>query len=108
MLDLTDRDCLSYFYGFLVLHGVPGVGPIPDIPPSIVELYIKPNVELDPQKPWLDVNGDDAEYDRMLIRFGMTSPEDFPGMGEGLEELWRDLTVFTNLSTGTQESAGDE
>tara|TARA_B100001109_G_scaffold61004_1_gene49705 strand:- start:1486 stop:4626 length:3141 start_codon:yes stop_codon:yes gene_type:complete len=108
LLDLTDRDCLSYFYGFLVLHGVPGVGPIPDIPPSIVELYIKPNVELDPQKPWLDINGNEAEYDRMLIRFGMTSPEDFPGMGEGLEELWRDLTVFTNLSTGTQESAGEE
>ena len=35
-------------------------------------------------------------------------PEDFPGMGEGLEELWRDLTVFTNLSTGTQEAAGEE
>tara|TARA_B100001248_G_C27231679_1_gene385131 strand:- start:46 stop:759 length:714 start_codon:yes stop_codon:yes gene_type:complete len=38
----------------------------------------------------------------------MTSPEDFPGMGEGLEELWRDLTVFTNLSSGTQESAGEQ
>ena len=43
----------------------------------------------------------------MLIRFGMTSPEDFPGMGEGLEELWRDLAVFTNLSTGTKSSAGE-
>ena len=96
------------FLGFLVLHGVPGVGPIPDIPTSIVELYIKPNVELDPLKPWQDINGNPAEYDRMLIRFGMTSPEDFPGMGEGLEELWRDLSAFTNLSTGTQEAAGEE
>ena len=108
LLDLTDRDCLSYFYGFLVLNGVPGTGPIPDIPPSIVELYIKPEVELDPLKPWLDVNGQPAEYDRMLIRFGMTSPEDFPGMGEGLEELWRDLEVFTNLSSGTIAEAGEQ
>jgi hypothetical protein len=108
LLDLTDRDCLSYFYGFLVLNGVPGTGPIPDIPPSIVELYIKPEVELDPLKPWLDVNGQPAEYDRMLIRFGMTSPEDFPGMGEGLEELWRDLEVFTNQSSGTIAEAGEQ
>ena len=42
----------------------------------------------------------------MLIRFGMTSPEDFPGMGEGVEELWRDLGVFTNLSSGSIENAG--
>ena len=28
-------------------------------------------------------------------------------MGEGLEELWRDLAVFTNLSTGTKSSAGE-
>jgi predicted RND superfamily exporter protein len=103
-----DRDCLSFFYGFLVLNGVPGTGPIPDIPPSIVELYIKPKVELDPLKPWLDIDGQPAEYERMLIRFGMTSPEDFPGMGEGLEELWRDLEVFTNLSSGTFAEAGEQ
>ncbi len=108
LLDLKDRDCLSYFYGFLSLYGVPGVGPIPDIPPSIVELYIKPNVELNPLKPWLDINGEPAQYDRMLIRFGMTSPEDFPGMDEGLDELWRDLSVFTNLSSGTKAEAGEK
>jgi len=108
LLDLTDRDCLSFFYGFLVLNGVPGTGPIPDIPPSIVELYIKPKVELDPLKPWLDIDGQPAEYERMLIRFGVTSPEDFPGMGEGLEELWRDLEVFTNLSSGTIAEAGEQ
>ena len=31
LLDTNDRDCLAYFYGFLSLYGVPGVGPIPDI-----------------------------------------------------------------------------
>ena len=108
LVDTGDRDCLSFFYGFLSLYGVPGTGPIPDIPVDIVELFIKPEVELDPSKPWLDVNGMPAQYDRMLIRFGMTSPEDFPGMGEGLEELWRDLEVFTNLSTGTIQEAGPD
>ena len=108
LVDTDDRDCLAFFYGFLSLYGVPGAGPIPDIPANIVELYIKPEVKLDPTKPWLDINGQPAQYDRMLIRFGMTSPEDFPGMGEGLEELWRDLDVFTNLSTGTVLEEGPE
>ena len=108
LMDLTNRNCLAFFYGFLSLNGVPGVGPIPDIPPSIVSLYIAPNVALDPTQPWLDVNGDEAAYDHMLIRFGMTSPEDFPGMSGGMEEVWRDLSSFTNLSTGNQLEAGPE
>ena len=106
LMNTRDRDCLAFFYGFLSVYGVPGAGPIPDIPANIVELYIKPEVELDPSRPWLDVNGEPAQYDRMLIRFGMTSPEDFPGMGEGMEEIWRDLEVFTNLSSGTMDEAG--
>jgi hypothetical protein len=108
LMDLTDRDCLSFFYGFLSLNGVPGVGPIPDIPPSIVALYIAPAVELDPTQPWLDINGEPAAYERMLIRFGMTAPEDFPGMAGGMEEVWRDLSSFTNLSTGDRLEAGEE
>ena len=28
-------------------------------------------------------------------------------MGPGLEEVWRDLSVFTNLSSGTFEEAGE-
>lgn len=108
LMDLTNRDCLAFFYGFLSLNGVPGVGPIPDIPPSIVSLYIAPVVALDPIQPWLDINGEDARYEHMLIRFGMTSPEDFPGMAAGLEEVWRDLSSFTNLSTGDRLEAGPE
>tara|TARA_B100000767_G_C19657177_1_gene489389 strand:- start:377 stop:1063 length:687 start_codon:yes stop_codon:yes gene_type:complete len=38
----------------------------------------------------------------------MTSPEDFPGMAGGMEEIWRDLSPFTNLSTGDQLEAGAE
>lgn len=108
MMDLADRECLAFFFGFLSLNGVPGIGPIPDIPPSIVALYIAPEIELDPARPWLDVNGEPAVYDRMLIRFGMTAPEDFPGMARGMEEVWRDLSPFTNLSTGDQLEAGKE
>ncbi|MCH1540220.1 MAG: MMPL family transporter [Candidatus Poseidonia sp.] len=108
LLDTTDRDCLAFFYGFLSLNGVPGIGPIPDIPASIVQLYIMPVQSLDPNRPWLDVNGQPAAYDKMQIRFGMTAPEDFPGMAGGVEEIWRDLTVFTNLSSGTYEEQGGE
>jgi hypothetical protein len=108
LVDTTDRECLSFFYGFLSLYGVPGVGPIPDIPASIVQLYIMPVEDLDPQRPWLDVNGEDAAYDMMQIRFGMTQPEDFPGMQGGVAEVWRDLEVFTNLSSGTYEEPGEE
>jgi len=106
--DFDDRDCLIFFYGYSYLFGVPGAGPIPSIPASIVRLYISPTVELDTTQPWLDINGQPAQYQRMLIRFGITSPEDFPSMEGGMEELWRDLSVFTNLSSGTYQSAGEK
>ena len=108
LMDTTDRDCLAFFYGYLSIYGVPGVGPIPNIPASIVQLYIMPVVDLDPQQPWLDVNGDPAAYNMMQIRFGMTQPEDFPGMTGGVAEVWRDLEVFTNLSSGTYEEPGEK
>lgn len=108
LMDTSDRDCLAFFYGFLSIHGVPGVGPIPDIPASIVQLYIMPVIELDPLAPWLDVNGEPAAYNMMQIRFGMTQPEDFPGMTGGVDEVWRDLEVFTNLSSGTYEEPGEK
>ena len=44
----------------------------------------------------------------MQIRFGVTQPEDFPGLGEGIKEIWRDLSVFTNLSSGTFSTIGEE
>ena len=44
----------------------------------------------------------------MQIRFGMTQPEDFPGMQGGVAEVWRDLEVFTNLSSGTYEEPGEK
>ena len=106
--DFDDRDCLIFFYGYSYLYGVPGAGPIPSIPASIVRLYISPTVELNQTQPWLDIDGQPAQYQRMLIRFGITSPEDFPSMKGGMEELWRDLSVFTNLSSGTYQSAGEK
>jgi hypothetical protein len=106
--DFDDRDCLIFFYGYSYLYGVPGAGPIPSIPASIVRLYISPTVELNQTQPWLDINGQPAQYQRMLMRFGITSPEDFPSMKGGMEELWRDLSVFTDLSSGTYHSAGEK
>ena len=107
MPDLEDRDCLAFFYGFLSLNGVPGTSSIPAIPTSIVALYITPEVPLNASAPWLDESGAPAEYNVMLIRFGITRPEHFPSLKEGLEEIWRDLSVFTNLSSGTYEAPGE-
>ena len=42
----------------------------------------------------------------MIIRFGITSPENFPTMGPGLEEIKRDLDPMFNLSSGTWEEEG--
>lgn len=105
--DTSDRDCLAFFYGYTFLNGVPASTSVPNIPNSIVSLYINPTTELDPESPWLDIYGNDAEYDDMIIRFGIIRPEHFPSMGPGLEEVWRDLSVFTNLSSGTFEEAGE-
>ena len=44
----------------------------------------------------------------MIIRFGITSPEHFPTMGPGIEEIKRDLSPLLNLSSGTWEEVGDE
>lgn len=106
--DFSDRDCLIFFYGYSYLYGIPGAGPIPTIPPSIVRLYIKPHVELNQTHPWFDIDGQPAQYQQMLMRFGITSPEDFPSMKIGMQELWRDLSVFTNLSSGTYQSGGQK
>ena len=105
--DTTDRDCLAFFYGYTYLNGIPASTSVPHIPNSIVSLYINPTTELDPSAPWMDVNGEEAVYDDMIIRFGIIRPEHFPSMGPGLEEVWRDLSAFTNLSSGTFDETGE-
>ena len=102
--DLDDKDCLIFFYGVLSLDGIPGT----EVPSSLVDLYIDPGVELNPQKVWESVDGEPVSYERMIIRFGITSPEHFPTMGPGIEEIKRDLSPLLNLSSGTWEEVGDE
>ena len=101
--DLADRDCLIFFYGVLTLDGIPGT----EVPSSLVDLYIIPSMTPDPTQVWLDLNGDFVKYERMLIRFGLTSPEDFPSVGPGLSELKRDLGPLANLSSGNWENPGE-
>ena len=102
--NLDDKDCLIFFYGVLSLDGIPGT----EVPSSLVDLYIDPGVELDPQRVWQSVDGEPVSYERMIIRFGITSPEHFPTMGPGIEEIKRDLSPLLNLSSGTWEEVGDE
>ena len=106
--DTNDRDCLVFLYGVLTLNGVPGTPAIPAIPKSIVDLYISPSSTPDPTQVWLDMDGEPITYDRMLIRFGITSPEDFPSMNKWFEELRSDLKPLTELSSGTWEEQGTE
>jgi predicted RND superfamily exporter protein len=106
--DTNDRDCLVFLYGVLTLDGVPGTPSIPAYPKSIVDLYIEPSSTPDPTQVWLDMDGEAITYDRMLIRFGITSPEDFPSMNKWFEELRDDLKPLTVLSSGTWEEQGDE
>ena len=101
--NLDDKDCLIFFYGVLSLDGIPGT----EVPSSLVDLYIDPGAEIDPERVWLSVDGEPISYDRMIIRFGITSPEHFPTMGPGIEEIKRDLSPLMNLSSGTWEEPGD-
>ncbi|DAC14242.1 MAG TPA: hypothetical protein D7I06_09305 [Candidatus Poseidoniales archaeon] len=105
--DLDDRRCLLFLYGYISLFGINGTASLPSIPASLVGLYITPDVPLDHEKPWLDIHGQESQWSKMLIRFGITSPEDFPSMGPGLEEIRKDLMPLTNLSTGSWEGPGD-
>ena len=101
--NLDDKDCLIFFYGVLSLDGIPGT----EVPSSLVDLYIDPGVELNPQRVWESVDGEPVSYERMIIRFGITSPEHFPTMGPGIEEIKRDLSPLLNLSSGTWEEVGE-
>ena len=79
--NFEDRDCIIFFYGVLSLDGIPGT----EVPSSLVDLYIAPSEEIDPERVWLSTEGNEITYDMMIIRFGITSPENFPTMGPGLE-----------------------
>ncbi len=96
--DLTQKGCLLFFYGFTSQFGVPASNTVPGIPASVVTLFIYPEEELDPSRPWLTKNGEQPTYPRMLLRFGITQPEDFPSMQPALDELEKDLSPFANLS----------
>ena len=101
--NLDDRDCLVFFYGVLTLDGIPGT----EVPSSLMDLYIAPSETIDPERAWLSTTGNPIEYDMMIIRFGITSPENFPTMGPGIDEIKRDLDPLLNLSSGTWEERGD-
>ncbi|MBT4065983.1 MAG: MMPL family transporter [Euryarchaeota archaeon] len=100
--NLDDRDCIVFFYGVLTLDGVPGT----EIPSSLIDLYIAPSETPDPERVWLSESGKNISYDMMLIRFGITSPDDFPSMGPGIDKIKSDLGPLLNLSSGTWEEEG--
>lgn len=97
--DFRDRGCLAFFFGFTYLYGVPESSATgAAIPKSVVELYIYPADDLDPNKPWLTTSGEEPKYTHMVMRYGIRQAENFPAVGFFLEELMRDASPFTNLS----------
>ena len=105
--DVSQRGCLAFFYGFLSLYGVPETSTIPQIPPSVIALYIYPDQELDPMAPHLTIDGEEPTYSRTLLRFGVTSPENFPTMQPFLDRLADDLAPLTNFTSGDYRVRGD-
>ena len=98
--NLDDRGCLTFFFGFLSIYGVPPTQTIPQIPPSLVALYIYPDQNLNHSSPHLTTEGNPPTYSRTLLRFGVTNPENFVMMHPFLERLANDLSPFTNLTEG--------
>jgi hypothetical protein len=104
---LEDRDCLVFLYGFILTRGVPASGGYPALPPSITSEYIQPETDLDYEKPWLDISGEEPRYVRMTMRFGLVSPEQFAKVGPALDQLIEDLSPFQNLSSADLVKRGD-
>ena len=98
--DVSSRGCLQFLYGFLTVHGIPAAGIIPEIPPSITELYISPECEINPNATQFCTDGTEPEYNRMTMRWGIIKPEQFTITEQVLSELERDLVPFDNLSSG--------
>ena len=98
--DTNSRGCLQFLFGFLSVHGIPGAGVIPEIPPSIPALYIAPDCEINLNATHLCVDGSEPNYDHMTLRWGLVKPEQFTITKQALSELERDMIPFANLSSG--------
>ena len=105
--DVSSRGCLQFLYGFLTVHGIPAAGIIPEIPPSIPELYISAECELNPNATHLCIDGTNPTYDRMTMRWGIIKPEQFTITERVLTELGHDLAPFNNLSNGDMAIRGN-
>ena len=107
-LPLTDdEECLRFLVGFVTLFGVPQTNSTAHLPPSILALYITPDRPLDPLNPMLAADGTTPRYERMLLRFGLRQPEQFPIVEKALAELERDMSPFENLSSEGMHARGD-
>ena len=86
------------------VHGIPAAGIIPEIPPSIPQLYISPECEIDPNATHFCADGSIPSYNRMTMRWGIIKPEEFTITEQVLVEIGRDLIPFANLSNGALET----
>ena len=68
------------------------------IPSTIISNFIQPASPLDPNRPWLNEDGENATFDRMAMRFGLRQPEQFEKVELAIAELKLDMSPFQNLS----------
>ena len=101
--DFDDRGCITFFFGFMLTHGVPPSGGVPEISPGIAASILQAQTPIDPTRPWLDVNGDPAFFHRSLMQFGVRSADRFPLVELALAELDRDLAPFHNLTAASRK-----
>ena len=97
--DTSSRGCLQFLFGYLSEYGIPAAGIIPEIPPSIPQLYISPECNLNPNATHLCADGTTPQYERMTMRWGIIRPEQFTMTQRVLTELELDMSPFANLSS---------
>ncbi|MFL2975389.1 MAG: RND family transporter [Candidatus Thalassarchaeaceae archaeon] len=104
---IDDSKCLSFLYGFMLTRGVPASGGYPALSTSIVGEFIQVEGEIDFQRPWLTISGDEPRFPRTSLRFGISSPEQFALVEPALKQLEEDLLPIQNLSVTPNRERGD-
>ena len=104
---IDDSKCLSFLYGFMLTRGVPASGGYPALSTSIVGEFIQVEGEIDFQRPWLTISGEEPRFPRTSLRFGISSPEQFALVEPALRQLEEDLSPIQNLSVTPNRERGD-
>jgi len=105
--DLEHRGCITFLLGAMVTHGIPAAGGYPEVSAEIASAFIQPERPIDPNSPWLDVDGEPARFHRAMLQFGLRQPEQFATVELALAELHRDMAPLRNITAGEWRERSD-